>query len=178
MHPGKCMGRLQRLDFSAVLLITLVTAACAGRIAAPPAPGVAGEPRASWIIRAGAQYGAEREICRSDRDQPCRLPASTEAQPISVVVSVFLYPAQGAETTYRGAFLSGFMGSRGAGHEVKVDYRIKPGERPSFVSAAGRVTPVPGDYQFRMALFADVPGSKDPHQFEQIIPVRVVEPRA
>ena len=171
------MGRLQRLDFSAVLLITLFTAGCAGRIAAPPAPGVPGEPRASWIIRAGAQYGAEREICRSDRDQPCRLPASTETQPISVVVSVFLYPAQGAETTYRGAFLSGFMGSRGTGHEVKVDYRIKPGERPSFVSAAGRVTPVPGDYQFRMALFAEVPGNTDPHQFERIIPVRVVEPR-
>ena len=177
MHPESGMGCLQRLDFSAVLLVTLSTAACAGRIAAPPAPGLAGEPRASWIIRAGAQYGAEREICRSDRDQPCSLPASTETQPISVVVSVFLYPAQGAETTYRGAFLSGFMGSRGVGHEVKVDYRIKPGERPSFVAAAGRVTPVPGDYQFRMALFADVPGNKDPHQFEQIIPVRVVAPR-
>ena len=172
------MGRLQRLNFSAVLLIALWTAACAGRIAAPPAPGLSGEPRASWIISAGAQYGAEREICRSDRDQPCSLPASTQAQPISVVVSVFLYPAQGGETTYRGAFLSGFMGSGGAGHEVKVDYRIKPGERPSFVSAAGRVTPVPGDYQFRMALFADVRGHADPHQFEQIIPVRVVEPRA
>jgi hypothetical protein len=171
------MGRLQRLDFSAVLLITLWTAGCAGRITAPPAPGLAGEPRASWIIRAGAEYGAEREVCRSDRDQPCSLPASTEAQPISVVVSVFLYPAQGAETTYRGAFLSGFMGSRGAGHEVKVDYRIKPGERPSFVAAAGRVTPIPGEYQFRMALFAEVPGHEDPHQFERIIPVRVVEPR-
>ena len=107
--PLGCMGRWQRLDVSAVLLITLWTAACAGRIAASPAPGVAGQPRASWIIRAGAEYGAEREICRSDRDQPCRLPASTETQPISVVVSVFLYPAQGAETTYRGAFLSGFM---------------------------------------------------------------------
>jgi hypothetical protein len=45
------------------------------------------------------------------------------------------------------------------------------------VASAGRVTRVPGDYQFRMALFAEVPGHTDPHQFEQTIPVRVIDPR-
>ena len=94
---------------------------------------------------------------------------------MSVVVSVFLYPAAGEKTTYKGAFLSGFMGSNGK--ETKVDYSIKQGERPSFVSAAGRATSVPGEYQFRMALFAEVPGHIDPHQFQQTIPVRVIQPR-
>jgi hypothetical protein len=151
--------------------------ACAGRIDAPSAPGVPDEPRASWIIRAGSQYGAEREVCRSDRDQTCVIPASTEQQPMSVVVSVYLYPAGGEQTTYRGAFLAGFMGTGSGGHETTVDYRVKQDERPSFVASAGRVTRVPGDYQFRMALFAEVPGHTDPHQFEQTIPVRVIDPR-
>ena len=96
---------------------------------------------------------------------------------MSVVVSVYLYPAGSKETTYKGAFLAGFMGSERGGHETTVDYRIKPDERPSFVAAADRVTRVPGDYEFRMALFAEVPGHTDPHQFEQLIPVRVVDRR-
>jgi hypothetical protein len=148
--------------------------ACAGRIDAPPAPGAFEEPRASWIIRAGSEYGAEREICRSGPDQTCVIAASTETQPMSVVVSVYLYPAGGNETTYRGAFLAGFMGSRSGGHETKVDYTVKADERPSFVAAAGRVVSVPGNYEFRMALFAEVPGHTDPYQFQHTIPVRVV----
>jgi hypothetical protein len=158
--------------FSAVLIFVIWTVACAGRIDAPTAPGAPAEPRASWIIRAGSEYGAEREVCRSDRNQTCVIPASTETAPTSVVVAVYLYPAGGEETTYRGAFLAGFMGS--GGHETKVDYTVKQDERPSFVAAVGRVTRMPGDYQFRMALFAEVPGHTDPHQFEQRIPVRVV----
>ena len=93
---------------------------------------------------------------------------------MSAVVSVYLYPAGGEPTIYKGAFMSGFMGSSGRGQETKVDYSIKPGQRPSFVSSAGRVTSAPGDYEFRMALFAEVPGHIDPHQFQQTIPVRVV----
>ena len=95
-----------------------------------------------------------------------------------VVVSVYLYPAD-AKTTYSGAFLSGFTQSAvRRGHEAKVDYTIEPDRRPSFVSSSGRVTSVPGMYEFRMALFADVPGHMDPHQFAQVIPVEVTVPRA
>jgi hypothetical protein len=175
--PWHGVVRWKGSAFSAVLILAIDTLACASRIGAPNAPGAPGEPRASWIIRAGSVYGAEREVCRSGLDQTCEIPASTEKQPVSVVVSVYLYPAGGEETTYRGAFLAGFMGSGSGGHETKVDYRIKQDERPSFVASAGRVTRVPGDYQFRMALFAEVPGQTDPHQFQQTIPVRVVDPR-
>lgn len=171
------MDRWKGSIFSAVLILAIDTLACASRIDAPIAPGSPDQPRASWIIRAGSVYGAEREVCRSGLDPTCVIPASTEKQPMSVVVSVYLYPAGGKQTIYRGAFLAGFMGSGSGGYETKVDYAVKQDERPSFVASAGRVTRVPGDYQFRMALFAEVPGRTDPHQFQQTIPVRVVDPR-
>lgn len=117
-----------------------------------------------------------RGVPRSDGGPACVIPASSENQPSSVVVSVYLFPAGADPTTYKGAFIAGFMRSGGRPHETKIDYTIKPGQRPSFVSSAGRVTSTPGDYEFQMALFADVPGHADPHQFQQKIPVRVVGP--
>jgi hypothetical protein len=66
----------------------------------------------------------------------------------------------------------------GRGHETPVDYNIKPGEPGNFVTSAGLVTSIPGQYEFRMALLADVKGHSDPHQFQQTIPVRVVAPSA
>ena len=171
---------LPRIGTPSVWLVVVAATSsitCAARVA-PPAPGPPTEPRASWIIRAGTEYGSEREVCRSDRVQPCIIPASSEKQPTSAVVSVYLYPAGEEPTTYSGAFMASFMGSSGRRHETKVDYAIKPGQRPSFVSTAGRVTNVPGDYEFRMALLAEVPGHTDPHQFQQIIPVRVMLPTA
>jgi hypothetical protein len=41
------------------------------------------------------------------------------------------------------------------------------------VTVAGRLTEMPGDYEFKMALFAEVSGRSDPHQFDYAIPVRV-----
>lgn len=101
------------------------------------------------------------------------LSASSEKEPMSVSVSVYLFPTE-AETTYRGAFFSGFVGSAGKGHESKVDYKVDPGKRPTAVSVTGLVTTKPGEYPFRMALFAEVPGHTDPHQFQQTFNVRVV----
>jgi hypothetical protein len=124
----------------------------------------------------GGDYGSERELCRSDRATPCVIEASAGEDTTTAVVSVYLYPAGDAPTTYKGALLAGFMGARPGGYETTVDYSIKPGERPSFVAAIGPVTTVPGDYEFRMALFAEVAGDVDPHQFQQAIPVRVVPP--
>jgi hypothetical protein len=103
---------------------------------------------------------------------PCVLEASAESQPMNVVVSVYLYDA-GVETTYRGAFLSEFMGGA-RGHEMKVDYTIEPRKQPTALAAAGRVTSTPGQYEFKMALLAEVPGQTDPHQFARSVPVRVV----
>jgi hypothetical protein len=145
---------------------------CAGRVV-PVATGAPDEPRAAWVIKAG-EYGSERELCRSDRDLPCVIEASSADEPRTAVVSVYLYPAGDAPTTYKGALLARFMGSGEGGYETALDYSIKPGELPSFVAAIGPVTTVPGDYEFRMALFAEVGGHRDPHQFQQAIPVRVV----
>jgi hypothetical protein len=64
----------------------------------------------------------------------------------------------------------------GRGHETSVDYTIKPGEPGNFVTSAGLVTATPGQYEFRMALLADVKGHPDPHQFQQKISVRVIAP--
>jgi hypothetical protein len=140
----------------------------------PIAPGPATGPRASWIIRSGPQNGNESEMCRSDRQQPCVLEASTESRPMAVVVSVYLYPA-GAPTKYSGAFQSTFIQSAGGrGYEAKVDYSIASGGLPSAVAAGGRVTSTLGDHEFRIALLGEVPGQMDPHQFEQTVPVRVV----
>jgi hypothetical protein len=146
---------------------------CAGRVVPVAAPGAPDEPRAAWVIKAG-EYGSEKELCRSDRRTPCVMEASSGDETRTAVVSVYLYPAGAAPTTYKGAFQAGFMGSRPGGHETSVDYSVKPGERPSFVAAIGPVTAAPGDYEFRMALFAEVAGHSDPHQFEHTVPVRVV----
>ena len=182
MHGTKIVRPLPIVMFNRLrgCLVGLFAAAtfsmaCAGRVA-PPALGPVDQPRASWSIRAGSEYGAEREVCRSDRDTMCVIQASSEKQPTSVVVSVYLFPVASEQTTYKGAFLASFMGSAGRRHEMQVDYTIKPGQNPSFVSSAGRVTSTPGDYDFQMALFAEVPGHADPYQFQQQIPVRVSAP--
>jgi hypothetical protein len=144
------------------------------RIPEPFAP--ADEPRASWIVRAG-EYLYEQEVCSSDRDQRCVLPASTADQTVSVVVTVFLHPAGGAETRYHGAYLVGFMpGPTGRGSERKVDLAIEAGGKARAVSVASRVVDTPGEYPFDVALFADVAGRADPHQFLETITVRVVPP--
>jgi hypothetical protein len=97
---------------------------------------------------------------------------------MAVVVSVYLYPA-GAPTKYSGAFQSTFIQSAGGrGYEAKVDYSIEPGRLPTAVAAGGRVTSMPGDHEFRIALLGEVPGQMDPHQFEQTVSVRVVRSRA
>ena len=157
----------------AVLLVAS-SSACGARVI-PATTGSLTEPRASWRISAGPESGSESEVCRSDRSQPCVIKASSPGRPMHVVVSVYLYPAGNSPTEYEGAFLSSFMGR---GHETPVDYSIKPGEPGNFVTSAGLVTSTPGQYEFRMALLADVKGHTDPHQFQQTIPVRVAAPPA
>ena len=154
------------------MLLTCVLG-CAGRVVPVAAVGAPDEPRAAWVIK-GGDYGSERELCRSDRHIPCVIEASAAGEENTAVVSVYLYPAGDAPTTYKGALLAPFMGSRPGGYESSIDYTVKPGDRPSFVAAIGRVTTAPGEYEFRMALFAEVGGKTDPHQFQQSIPVRVV----
>jgi hypothetical protein len=156
-----------------LVTLLLLLSACAGRVA-PAAPGPTTEPRAAWVITSEREGANESEVCRSDGERPCVLTASTPGKPMTVVVSVYLYAA-GAPTKYSGAFLSSFTETASArGRETKVDYTITPGRRPTGVSALGRVTSKPDDYEFRMALFAEVRGHTDPHQFEQRVPVRVV----
>ena len=154
-------------------LVAPLATACVREVA-PVAPGPVTEPRVSWTIRSGVQGGNEPDVCRSDRQQPCTLEAGTPARPMSVAVSVYMYAA-GAPTMYSGAFQSGFIQSaRAGGYETKVDYAIEPGRLPTGVTASGPVTSQPGGYEFRIALFANVPGQMDPRQFQETIPVRVV----
>jgi hypothetical protein len=90
-----------------------------------------------------------------------------------VAVSLYMYDA-GAPTKYSGALLSGFIEAAGGrGYEAKVDYAIKPAQLPTAITTSGRLTSVPGDYAFRIALLAEVPTHMDPHQFEQTVAVRV-----
>jgi hypothetical protein len=166
--------RLRRRRIGCVWTIAVLMAAACARQIAPIAPGPATGPRAAWVIRSGPQNGSESEVCRSDRQQRCVLAASSDARPMAVVVSVYVYPA-GAPTKYSGAFQSTFIQSAGgSGYEAKVDYAIAPGGLPTAVAAGGRVTSRPGDHTFRIALLAEVPGQLDPHQFEQTVPVQVV----
>lgn len=138
----------------------------------PAAPGLANAPRAAWSIRSGS-YGSEKDVCRSDASQPCVLQASSGEEPISVMVAVYLYPTE-APTTYRGAFMSGFIpGPTVNGYESKVDYKIDPGSRPNSVSVTGQVVNRPGEYAFQIALLAEVPGQTDPYQFQERFAVRV-----
>ena len=173
-------GKSSTLIKSSTLTGTLALVSCLGcaRYVVPVASGLPDEPRASWIVRAGDEYGAEREVCRSDRDQPCIVPASTNGKPISAVVSVYLYPAGENQTTYRGAIMPGFMNEGGPKAESAVEYSLKPGQRPYYVASVGRVTSTPGEYEFRIALLAEVPGHADPHQFQEAIPIRVVSQSA
>ena len=168
-----CSRFERRLRLGAVVAGVVSCLGCAGRLA-PPAPGPATEPRASWIIRTGAPDGREREICRSDQRTPCTLEASSSGRQLIATASVYLYAAQ-EKTTYRGAFLANFLqGSR----ESQVDYVIEPRKLPTGQTKSGLVTSQPGQYEFRIALLAEVPGQMDPHQFSEVIPVRVVAPTA
>ena len=164
---------MHRLTTSLIALLVVTGAACAGRVA-PVAPGPATAPRVSWILRAGEPGANGREICRSDRPEPCVIEASSQGRPMNVTVSLYLYDA-GAQTTYQGAFLSQFIAStKPIGYETKVDYTIAPGKRPTAFSVTGPVTARPGAYQLKMALLAAVPGRADPHQVGTSVPVRVV----
>src|SRR5262247_329665 len=98
--------RFQKLGSIAAAAAIVTWPGCAARLA-PAAPGPPDEPRASWVIRSG-DYGNEREVCRSDTNQRCVLQASSDAQPVSVEVAVYLFPAK-APTTYSGAFMSAFI---------------------------------------------------------------------
>ena len=161
------LGRRFRLEAVVVGLVSSL--GCATR-QAPPASGPPTEPRASWIIRTGAPDTREREICRSDQAAPCTIEASASGRQLIATVSVYLYAAQ-EKTTYHGAFLANFLqGSR----ESQVDYVIEPRKLPTSQTKSGIVTSQPGQYEFRIALLAEVPGRADPHQFAQVIPVRVV----
>ena len=132
--------------------------------------GTPTEPRGSWIIRAGPRDGREREVCRSDQRAPCTIEAGTADRPVIAAASVFLFPVANEKTSYRGAFLANFLSTR----ESKVDYDVDAGRLPTGMAIAGRVLATPGQYEFRIALFAEVAGHQDPHQYEAIVPVRIV----
>jgi hypothetical protein len=164
---------LMNLVVTVVTVVTALLVAGCARVVPPTAPGSPTEPRVSWVIRSGPQGGSETDVCRSDRPQPCVLRA-TPSRPMTVVVSVYMYPA-GAPTTYSGAFQSTFIqAAGGGGYEAKADYEIEPGRLPTGVTASGLVTATPGSYEFRIALFAKVPQRMDPYQFQERIPVRVM----
>ena len=72
-------------------------------------------------------------------------------------MSVYMNP-QGINQ-YSGAFQSSFIQTANKmGYEVKVDYSVEPGRLPTASAASGLVTSTPGDYEFRIALFAELPG--------------------
>jgi hypothetical protein len=144
------------------------------RYPTPMAFGPVTEPRASWSIRAGKDLN-ERDVCRSDADQRCVLTASSEQEPMSVVVSIYLHPIGDAPITYQGALVATFMGTDGrTAHESQVDLTIEPGRRPTGLATTGLLTSTPGRYVFKMSLLARVATNTDPHQFEETIPVEVI----
>ena len=131
--------RTQWVPVAPVMLGTFLAVSCAQhRI--PAAMGPLNEPRASWSIRAGRPLN-EREVCRSDADHSCVIPASSKVEPVSVVVSIFLHPVGDATTTYHGAFVATFMSTTGdSEYERQVDVEIDPGRRPTGLTTAGLVT--------------------------------------
>jgi hypothetical protein len=152
--------------------LVVIVSACAP-VRVPQAAGPVDEPRASWSIRAGERL-KEREICRSDMDQPCVIGGGSTNQPTSVVVSVYLHPVGNAKTTYQGALSATFMtGANGAPYERQVDMTIEPGRRPTAMSVAGRMNVGPGRYYLNMALMAMVPNHSDPFEFQENIPIVV-----
>jgi hypothetical protein len=164
--------RIRRLCVASAMLGVLFAVSCAQH-QIPTASGLPDEPLASWSIRAGGSL-KEREVCRSDADQSCVIPASSNGEPVSVVVSIYLHPVGDAKTAYHGAFVATFMSTPdGGGYERQVDLEIEPGRRPTGLTTAGLVTSTPGHYAFKMALLADVAMHSEPHQFEEVIPVEV-----
>ena len=167
------MNRLLRIHLLLVSMAMMVAFGCA-RHRIPIAPGPIDEPRASWRIRAGEGLG-ERDVCRSDVDQPCVIHLSSLDEPVNVVVSVYLHPVAEARTTYQGALSAQFMATTAiTGYERQVHVAIEPGRKPTGLSVAGHLTSTPGRYFFRMSLLAEVAMHSDPHQFDQTIPVDVV----
>jgi hypothetical protein len=157
---------------SSLVACTLLVASCAPyRI--PQSVGPAGQPGASWSIRAGDPL-KEREICSSDTDRPCVIRASSDKRPASVVLSIYLRPVGDAKTTYQGALRASVLSSNSADYERQVDVTIEPARRPTGISVAGAVSSTPGPHYFRMLLLATVPMHADPYQFDETIPIEVV----
>jgi hypothetical protein len=167
------MIRLVRLHLLMAITVLIVAVACT-RYHIPVASGPTEEPRASWRIRAGTPLN-EHEVCSSNADQPCVIRASSQDEPTSVVVTVYLHPMADAKTTYEGALFADFLGmTRATGYEREVNVTIEPGRRPTGLTAAGLLTSSPGRYFFRMALLAQVPMHTDPYPFQQSIVVEVI----
>lgn len=103
------MTRLWRSRLLILCILTVIGPACV-RYHVPLATGPLDEPRASWSIRTG-KWLDEREVCRSDADQPCVIRASSPEERVSVVVSVYLHPVADAKTTYQGALFAECMTS-------------------------------------------------------------------
>ena len=163
---------MKRVVRSLVVSAAVAGAACAQR-QVPAAIGPVAEPRASWVIRAG-EYLSEEDICRSDRDQQCVLPPSTPGRPLSVVVSIYLFPTADVETTYGGAVVAGFLrASTGRGYERHVNTKITPDQDPVSLTVVGHVVEQPGRYPLDIVLFATVPGHTDPHQYVTNVAVTV-----
>jgi hypothetical protein len=156
-----------------LLLAALPFAASCAQHRIPATTAPVDEPRASWSIRAG-EFRHEDEVCRSDVDRRCVIPASSNGQPVSVVVSIYLHPVADAETTYQGALIATFMTAGGHQYERQVDVKIEPGQRPTAVTTTGPITSTPGTYVLNLRLLAKVPMHTDPHPFDQAIPVEVV----
>lgn len=57
-------------------------------------------------------------------------------------------------------------------------YEVDPDEKPPRVAVAGLVTPVPGEYQVRVALLARTARSPNARRIALTIPVRMVAPDA
>jgi hypothetical protein len=179
MHGNPATGGIEmmsrlRIRWLPIALLAVVFGVSCAQYRIPTATDSLDEPQASWSIRAGTSLN-EREVCRSDIDQSCVIPASSDGEPTSVVVSIYLHPVGDAKTTYHGAFVATFLSTPdGGGYERQVDLEIDPGHRPTGFTTAGVVTSTPGHYAFKMALLADVATRSDPRPFEDVIPVEVI----
>jgi hypothetical protein len=165
------------MSYGCALVVTLVwLGGCAGAVAPPRSPSRTAEPGISWRIGMGPPGGYVDDICRSDRDDPCIVAASTAGSPRVAGVSVYLHPGD-LRATFTGSvlieFVDGPVGQRG--YEMSVsEYRVDPGDKPPAVGSAGLVTSMPGEYEVRIALIARTAFRRDAYQISMKIPVRVV----
>lgn len=130
-------------------------------------------PHISWELRSGPNEGDEEFVCGSAQPgKPCVLAATTEKNRRLATVHLFVHAAA-QPTSYVGFMRASFFEGESDRKLGEVNASVEPGSRPVGTTVIGRVTSKPGSYALTISVDAAQPGTPNPINTSQEVPVVV-----